>query len=57
MTSSPMSNNVVIVPIFGAIGEVKISDSLFSAQYGIGGILFNQITKGGSNGFHGMAYD
>ena len=57
MTSSPMSNNVIMIPIFDAIGEVKISDSLFSAQYGIGGLLYNQISKGGTNGFHGMAYD
>ncbi|HEV2272965.1 MAG TPA: TonB-dependent receptor [Acidobacteriaceae bacterium] len=57
MTSSPMSNNVIMVPIFDAIGEVKISDSLFSAQYGIGGLLYNQISKGGSNEFHGMGYD
>ncbi|MGH9588487.1 MAG: TonB-dependent receptor domain-containing protein, partial [Acidobacteriaceae bacterium] len=31
--------------------------SSFSAQYGIGGIIFNQISKGGTNHFHGAAYD
>ena len=56
-TSSPMSNNVINTPIFDAIAEVKISDSLFSAQYGTGGILYNQISKGGTNQFHGMGYD
>ncbi|MEP6715226.1 MAG: TonB-dependent receptor [Terriglobia bacterium] len=56
-TSSPMSNNVINTPIFDTIAEVKMSDSLFSAQYGTGGILYNQISKGGSNGYHGMAYD
>jgi hypothetical protein len=56
-TSSPMSNNVLFTPIFDAIAEVKVSDSLFSAQYGIGGMLFMQISKGGSNQFHGTAYD
>lgn len=56
-TSSPMSNNVINTPIFDSIGEVKMSDSLFSAQYGTGGILYNQISKGGTNQFHGMAYD
>jgi len=56
-TSSPMSNNVINTPIFDAIAEVKISDSLSSAQYGTGGILYNQISKGGSNQFHGMGYD
>jgi hypothetical protein len=56
-TSSPMSDNVINTPIFDAIAEVKISDSLFSAQYGTGGILYNQISKGGTNQFHGMGYD
>jgi hypothetical protein len=55
--SSPMSNNVIHTPIFDSIAEVKISDSLFSAQYGTGGIFFNQISKGGSNQFHGIGYD
>ena len=55
--SSPMSDNVINTPIFDAIGEVKISDSNFSAQYGTGGIIFNQISKGGSNTWHGLAYD
>jgi hypothetical protein len=56
-TNSPMSNNVITTPIFDIISEVKVTTSLFSAQYGNGGALFNQITKGGSNQFHGMGYD
>lgn len=56
-TSSPMSNNVINTPIFDVIGEVKMSDSLFSAQYGQGGVLYNQISKGGSNTIHGLLYD
>ena len=56
-TNSPMSNNVINTPIFDAIAEVKLSDSAFSAQYGQGGIVYNQISKGGTNQFHGMAYD
>jgi hypothetical protein len=55
--SSPMSDNVINTPIFDTIGEVKMSDSNFSAQYGTGGIIFNQISKGGSNMIHGLAYD
>ncbi|WP_188760714.1 TonB-dependent receptor [Edaphobacter acidisoli] len=39
------------------IQEVQISASAFSAQYGVGGIMFNQISKGGSDQFHGSAYD
>src|SRR5690242_10247984 len=56
-TSSPMSNNVINTPIFDSVAEVKMSDSLFSAQTGSGGVLYNQISKGGSNNFHGMGYD
>lgn len=55
--SSPMSDNMINTPILDTIGEVKMSDSNFSAQYGTGGIIFNQISKGGSNQFHGLAYD
>jgi len=55
--TSPMSDNVIATPIFDGIAEVKMSDSLFSAQYGLGGILYNQITKGGTEHLHGMAYD
>src|SRR5689334_2592222 len=56
-TSSPMSNNVINTPIFDTIGEVKMSSSAFSAQYGGGGMVYNQISKGGTNQFHGMAYN
>ncbi|HXB71424.1 MAG TPA: carboxypeptidase-like regulatory domain-containing protein, partial [Candidatus Acidoferrales bacterium] len=46
-TSSPMSNNVINTPIFDTLGEVKMSSSAFSAQYGGGGMVYNQISKGG----------
>ena len=36
---------------------MQTSSSAFSAQYGVGGILYNQISKGGSNRFHGSAYE
>ena len=52
--SSPMSNNVINTPIFDSVAEVKMSDSAFSAQYGGGGVVYNQISKGGGNSFHGM---
>jgi hypothetical protein len=42
---------------FENVGELQINTSSFSAQYGIGGIIFNQVTKGGTNRFHGTAYD
>ena len=42
---------------FETVAEVNIETSTFSAQYGIGGAVFNQITKSGTNAFHGSAYE
>src|SRR5580698_7546995 len=52
----PVSNNVDNT-LFSAVQEVQITTSSFSAQYGIGGAVFNQITKSGTNTFHGSAYE
>ncbi len=43
--------------IFETVDELQVSLSSFSAQYGIGGMIVNQISKGGTNQFHGSAYD
>jgi len=43
--------------IFETVSELQVSTSSFSAQYGIGGAIFNQISKGGTSRFHGAAYD
>ena len=43
--------------IFDTLQEVQINTSSFSAQYGMGGVVFNQISKGGTNAFHGMGYE
>jgi hypothetical protein len=42
---------------FETVAEVEIDDSNFSAQYGIGGAVFNQVTKGGTNKIHGTLYE
>jgi hypothetical protein len=52
----PVSNNVDNL-VFEAVQEVQVTTSSFSAQYGIGGAVFNQISKSGSNTFHGSAYE
>lgn len=52
----PHSANADVM-ILETIQEVKISGADFSAQYGIGGIMFNQISKGGTDTFHGSAYE
>ena len=43
--------------IFETVSELQVSLSSFSAQYGIGGMIINQISKGGTSQFHGTAYD
>lgn len=40
-----------------SIGELQISESTFSAQYGVGGVVISKITKSGTNSFHGSAYE
>jgi hypothetical protein len=52
----PVSGNVDN-SIFESISEVQVTTSAFSAQYGIGGAVFNQISKSGSNTFHGSLYE
>ncbi|MEO8735102.1 MAG: TonB-dependent receptor [Edaphobacter sp.] len=55
-TTLPASANSDI-NVQETIQEVQVSTSAFSAQYGVGGILYNQITKGGTDGFHGAVYE
>jgi len=54
-TTLPASANSDI-SVQETVQEVQFSTSAFSAQYGVGGILFNQISKGGTDRFHGSAY-
>jgi hypothetical protein len=49
-----MNSNVVN---YETLSELQVSQSSFSAQYGMGGMIVNQITKGGTSQFHGSAYD
>jgi hypothetical protein len=55
-TTLPHSANVDVM-VFEDIAEVQMSTSTFSAQYGVGGAVFNQISKSGSNAFHGSLYE
>src|SRR5579863_5952794 len=43
--------------VFETIQEVQVNTSSFSAQYGMGGVMFNQISKSGTNGWHGSGYE
>ena len=55
-TTLPASANSDI-NIQETVQEVNIMSANFSAQYGIGGTLYNQISKGGTDRFHGSAYE
>ncbi len=52
----PSSANADVM-VLETVQEVRVSASAFSAQYGVGGIMFNQISKGGTDRFHGSAYE
>jgi len=43
--------------VFETVQEVQINTNSFSAQYGMGGVMFNQITKSGTNSWHGSGYE
>jgi hypothetical protein len=43
--------------VFETVSELQINTNNFSAQYGVGGVIFNQISKGGTSQLHGTAYD
>jgi hypothetical protein len=55
-TTLPMSENSDVT-VFETTSEVKVSTTAFSAQYGLGDIVYNQITKSGTDKFHGAAYE
>ncbi len=55
-TTLPHSANVDL-SIFEAVSEVQINTSTFSALYGTGAVAFNQISKSGTNQWHGSAYE
>lgn len=53
---APHSNNASAIQ-FDALAEIQVSTSSFSAEYGVGGVVFNEITKSGTKDFHGSAYE
>ena len=42
---------------FDTISELKVVTNAFSAQYENGGVIYNQISKGGTNHFHGDLFE
>jgi hypothetical protein len=55
-TTLPHSANVD-TSNFEAVEEVQIETSTFSAQYGTGAVVYNQISKSGTNQWHGSLYE
>lgn len=55
-TTLPSSQNANPAA-FEDVQELQVSLSSFSAQYGVGGLVINQITKGGTDKFHGSLYE
>jgi len=55
-TTLPSSQNANPAA-FEDVSEVQVSLSSFSAQYGVGGLIMNQITKSGTDKFHGVLYE
>jgi len=43
--------------VFETVQEVQVNTNSFSAQYGMGGVMFNQISKSGTNSWHGSGYE
>jgi hypothetical protein len=43
--------------VFETVQEVQVNTSSFSAEYGMGGVTFNQISKSGTNSWHGSGYE
>ena len=50
-STNPVTSN------FEATAEVQIISSTFSAQYGTGAVVYNQISKSGTNQWRGSAYE
>jgi hypothetical protein len=55
-TTLPMSENSDVT-VFETTAEVKVSTTAFSAQNGLGAIIYNQVTKSGTDKFHGALYE
>jgi hypothetical protein len=58
MNTSPMVNEIAVLPSLDAIGDVRVITNAYSAEYGrAGGGVINFTTKSGTNQVHGSLYE